>query len=168
MYFIESNVPFGSISVFMVLVWAATLAAGLYMLRSFRDRNPLRQRFVQQVGIAECVLAGLGLVLLALKYFNVQIMEWRLWTYLVAVVWLGYTGYAVWFYTSRLPSILAAASRAGRGQRPQITRGARPSSGGARTYTANGGTSEAAPREPRQPATTTRREARRERKRRGR
>ena len=152
----------------MVLVWAATLAAGVYLLRSYTDRNPLRQRFVRQVGLIECVLAGAGLVLLAFKYFNVPILEWRLWSYLVAVAWLGYTGYAVWFYNSRLPVLIAAASRAGRGQRPQISRGSRPPAGTARTYPANGGTAEAPPRDPRQPATTTRREARRERKRRSR
>lgn len=166
MYFIESNVPFGRISIFMVLVWLVTAGIGLYLLRAYTDRNPLRQRFVRQVGLFEAALAGVGLVLLVFKYFNVPVLEWRLWTYLVVLAWLGYTGYAAWFYTSRLPAIIAATSRIGRGQRPQISRGSRPS-GNARTYPANGA-ADASPREPRQPATTTRREARRERKRRSR
>lgn len=168
MYFIESNVPFGNISVFMVLVWAATLGVGLYLLRSYTDRNPLRQRFVRQVGLVESVLAGVGLALLAFKFFNVPVGEWRLWVYLVALAWLGYTGYAAWFSTSRLPMLIAAASRTGKGQRAQPLRGTRPRAGNARTYPANGSTLESPPREPRQPATTTRREARRERKRKAR
>lgn len=163
-YFIEPNVPFGGISWAMLVVWAITLGVGLYLLRSYRDKNPMRARFLQRVGLIEAILGGVGLALLILKIVNVGVLEWRLWSWLVALAWIGYTAYAAYVYNTRLPVQMATA-------RPMRTTRAPTGRSGARTYAVSGTSAPAEPREPRAPrpvATTTRREARREKKRKGR
>ncbi len=159
-YFTQANPPFGNVSVVMALLWLATLAFGAYLLRSYRSANRARLAFARQVAVVTIALSALGLVLLALKYANVAVLEWRLWGYLVALASLGYWGYALWYYNSKLPAQAAA-----QGARPARLAGGR----GARAYQTNGAPSESrAPREPRPIATTTRRAARREKKRKAR
>lgn len=164
-YFIEPNVPFGGISTAMALIWAVTLGIGIYLLRSYRDNNPIRTRFLQRVGLIEAILGGVGLVLLLLKLIGVDVLEWRLWGWLVALAWLGYTAYAIYAYTTRLP-VQIATTRPMRTGRPQSGRG------NARTYAVSGNSAADStakpPREPRPIATTKRREARREKKRKSR
>ncbi len=161
-YFIESNVPFGGVSGAMVFVWALALGVGIYLLRSYRDSNPTRVRFMRQAGLITAVLSGIGLVLLILKFLNVPVLEWRLWSWLVALAWLGYTGYAIYAYNTTLPSQIAASRPA------RVVRGS-GARGGSKVYSAP--TTPAVPREPREPrpvATTTRRDARRDKKRKSR
>jgi hypothetical protein len=157
-YFIESNVPFGGVSWAMLFVWALALGFGIYLLRNYRDNNPIRLRFVKQVGLAATVLSALGLVLLVLKLFNVPVLEWRLWGWLVALASIGYAAWAAYMYNTRLPAQIATT------RSPRTVR--RTTSGGAKTYAATGTpTPPRPPREPRPVATTTRREARRDKKR---
>lgn len=161
-YFVESKLPFGGISYAMLFVWAIALGLGIYMLRSYRASNPVRARFMQQFATILSALSGLGLVLLVLKFFQVPVAEWRLWSYLVALAWLGYLGYTLYVYNTVLPARVAAV---------KPTRTGRPASnrGGAKTYAANGAApAPRPPREPRPVATTTRRDARRDKKRKGR
>lgn len=161
-YFVEPNLPFGGVSWAMVVVWAATLAFGVYLLRSYRDANPLRMQFVRQAGLVTTVISGLGLGLLLLKWLNVPVLEWRLWSYLVTLVSIGFAIYAINFYTTKLPTLIAAA-------RPGRATPSRAGRQGARTYNVDASVTEPrAPRPPRPSATTTRREARRDKKRRGR
>lgn len=162
-YFIESNVPFGGISWAMVVVWALTLGFGIYLLRSYRDNNPIRVRFARQVGTIATALSAVGLVLLLLKFLNVPGVEWRLWSWLVALASIGYAAWAAYQYNSKLPAQIASA-RPTRAPRRVAGPG-----GGAKTYPATG--TPATPRPPREPrpvATTTRREARRDKKRKSR
>ncbi|MDP9314999.1 MAG: hypothetical protein M3R24_29715 [Chloroflexota bacterium] len=161
-YFTQDPPPFGNISWTMLVVWAAVLVFGLYLLRSYRDSNPIRLRFARQTGLVLSTLSGLGLLLLVFKFFQVPVLDWRLWSYLVAFASLGYWGYALYQYNSKLPAQLAAS-------RPtRVTRGA-PSRGGAKVYSTGGAApTPRPPREPRPVATTTRREARRDKKRKGR
>lgn len=160
-YFIESAPPFGNISWTMLVVWAVAAAVGIYLLRSYRDKNPIRLRFVRQVGVITTTLSVVGILLLALKFFNVPVLEWRLWSYLVAFGSLGYWGYALYVYNSKLPALIATT-------RPvRAVRG--PTSRTMRASQVNSAVPE--PREPRAPrpvATTTRREARRDKKRKSR
>ena len=161
-YFIESNVPFGGVSGAMLFVWALALGIGVYLLRSYRDSNPVRARFMRQAGLITAILSGTGLVLLLLKFLNVPVLEWRLWGWLVALAWLGYTGYAIYTYNTTLPAQIAANKPA---------RIVRSSGSGGRSKVYSAPTTPVTPREPREPrpiATTTRREARRDKKRKGR
>lgn len=160
-YFTEPNVPFGGVSIAMVFFWGLALGVGVYLLRSFRDSNPARLRFWRTVGTVEAVFGAIGLILLLLKALNVPVLEMRVWGWAWALAWLAYTGYAFYLYRAKLPSQVAAL-RTGRSPRAQ-------SRGQARVYQSNG--TAVPPREPRAPrpvATTTRREARRDKKRKSR
>lgn len=160
-YFTQARPPFGNISWTMLVVWAAALVFGLYLLRSYRDSNPVRLGFARQTGLILSALSGLGLLLLIFKFFQIPVLDWRLWSYLVAFASLGYWGYALYHYNSKLPAQIAASrpTRAVRGPAPR---------GGAKVYSSPGTTTPRPPREPRPVATTTRREARRDKKRKAR
>ena len=157
-YFTQSRPPFGSISWTMLVVWAAALGFGVYLLRSYRDSNPIRIRFAQRAGVVLSALSGVGILLLILKFFGVPVLDWRLWSYLVAFASLGYWGYALYAYNVQLPALVAASkpARTVRGQSPRSV---------AKVYSTPGQPVARPPREPRPVATTTRREARRDKKR---
>jgi hypothetical protein len=159
-YFTQPQPGLGGVSWTMGLVWVLGLAAGIYLLTQWRESNPVRYHFGRLFGIVTVVLSALGIVQLALRFFEVPTVEWRLWSYLLALATLGFWGWGIYYSMQRLPAQAAAARRSMRGA-PQR---------GARTYAANGSiaTSARPQRQPRPEATTSRREARRERKRRSR
>ena len=164
-FFTESDPVFGPISVVTGLFWLALLAFGVYALRGAVDANPSRARFMRRFAMVASILGGVGALLLLLNLLGVPGFNIRLWMYLVAFATLGYLGYTIYEYNTRLPAQIAA-TRPTRVARPQ-SQGPR---GGARTYPANGTTTPTTttpkpPREPRPVATTTRREARRDKKR---
>lgn len=160
-FFTQPDLEFGGVSWATGLFWLVLLGAGVYLLTRWRESNPARQRFGRQFATVGTVLGALGLLLLILNFVQLSPFNIRLWIYLIGFVSLAYVGYAAYFYTSKLPA-QAVASRPARSVRGSAPRGAR-------TYQATG--TPAAPRPPREPrpvATTTRREARRDKKRKGR
>ena len=160
-FFIQPDPLFGNVSWATGVFWLALLAAGVYLLTQWHESNPARYRFGRQFGIVATVLSALGLVFLILNWFQVSPFNIRLWMYLIGLASLGYLGYALYAYNSKLPAQIAAmrSTRAVRGAAPR----------GARAYSANVTPNESRPaRQPRPVATTTRREARREKKRKGR
>lgn len=128
------------------------LGAGAYLYFMHTERNPARQTFMRQLGIALMILGGVGVLLGALRLLNVPTMNQRLWFWLQALVELGVAGYIFYYMRSILP---------GR-ERDARSRGGKP--GAARAI--SGGSP--APATPRPVATTSRRDARRDRKRKGR
>jgi len=176
-YFLMNEPGFGRISWLLLFSWLILLGAGAYLYSMWQERNPVRQRFFRQLGLGLAVLSAVGILLLAFKAFGVPVASWRLWTYLVGLATLFFAGWSAWFYTSRLPQLLGATNRVGAGARRQPAqqgRGARTygkSGGGARTYGTNGSrpaTTAQTPPPPRPVATTGRREARRDKKRKSR
>lgn len=162
-YFTQANPSLGNISWTMAVVWVAALAVAVYLLRSYRTSNPVRSRFVRQAATIAAALSVFGIVLLILKFAALPVLSWRLWSYLVAIASLAYWGYAIYRY-NQLPTQVAT-SRAVRTSAGSTNRGGR----GVRVYQANGApTPPKEPRAPRPVATTTRREARRDKKRKGR
>jgi hypothetical protein len=160
-FFIQSDPLFGNVSWATGVFWLALLATGVYLLKQWRESNPARYRFGRHFGIVTTALSALGLIFLILNWFQVAPFDIRLWIYLIGFATLGYLGFAGYVYTSKLPAQIAAT----RSIRP--VRGSAPR--GARAYSANVPPAEARPaRQPRPLATTTRREARREKKRKGR
>ena len=159
-YFLANDPGFGRISWVLMLGWLLTLGVGAYLYNGWQERSPVRRRFFRQLGLGLSVISAASLLLLALKAFGLPFVSWRLWTYLAAVVTLAFLGWAGWFYTTRLPRLLAAVPQGGRAGR-----------GGARTYASNGSRPSVAQRPPAPPrpvATTGRRDARRDKKRKGR
>lgn len=158
-YFFSVPTGFGPRGWIGLLIWLAALGAGAYLYSMWQERNPVRARFVRQLGLGLSVVGAIGVLLLALKAFRLPIVSYPAWSYLWALVTVAYLAWAGWFYLNRLPRLLAASARPARG-----------TAHGARTYTTNGSRS-AQPRPPTPPrpvATTGRREARRDKKRKGR
>lgn len=128
------------------------VGAGAYLFFMHRERNPARQTFMRQLGIALMILGGVGVLLGALRLLNVPVMNQRLWFWIQGVIELGVAGYVVYYMRSVLPT-LEREARA-RGGKPGAPRPPRPIPNG-----------DPAPATPRPVATTGRRDARRERKR---
>ena len=158
-YFFANSPGFGPLSWLMLLGWVIGLGVGVYLYGVWLERNPVRARFVRQLGLGLGVLSAAGLLLLALKALDVPYAGWRIWTYVVGLLTLLFAAWAGWFYLNRLPALLAAPGR-------QVGRPVRA----ARTYESNGPQSTAARSvpQPRPTPTTGRRESRRERKRKSR
>jgi hypothetical protein len=173
---VDAATPFGPRSWLAVFIWLIALALGFYFYSMWQERNPVRMGFLRRVGLGLLILSGVGLVLMLLRGIGVSIgaefLAWPLWGYLAMLATLGFAGWAGWFYSQKLPALATTTGRQpGRAGAPVSRQAARPSSGGgARTYSAPaGGTTGTAVRsEPRPVATTTRRESRRDRKRKSR
>lgn len=141
----------GSLAWTFFILQILGVAAGAYLRFMHTERNIARQAFMQQLGIALMIIFGVGVLIGALRMLNVPVLNQPLWFYVQAVVELGMAGYIFYYMRSVLPGLeKAQAGRARPGQRPQ-----------ARSL----GTEPAAPPEPRPVATTGRREARRDKKR---
>jgi hypothetical protein len=164
-YFLSQSPGFGPLSWLALLGWGLLLAAGLYLYNSWQERNPVRARFIRQLGFVLSILAGTGVVLLALKGLHIPVLSYRIWVYLVALATVIYGVWAAYKF-QRMQQLVAASGRT-----PAVTRRLAPQPGrGARTYSSNGPTgAETRPIPPQRPvATTGRREARRDKKRKGR
>jgi hypothetical protein len=163
-YFVTVHGGFGPLSWLSMLGWVFALAGGMYLYRSWQERNPVRSRFIRQLGQGLSVLGAVGLVLLALKATGLDVVGWPLWSYLWGLATLLFAGWAAWYYFARLPRLLAATRPGARGA--PVTRTGQT----ARTYSSSPPRAVSAPpaAPPRPESTTGRREARRDKKRRSR
>lgn len=163
-YFLSQNPGFGPLSWLSLLAWGLLLAAGLYLYTSWHERNPVRARFVRQLGLVLSVLAGLGVALLAVKGLGIPVLDYRIWGYLVALATVIYGIWAAASYQRISQQAVAAGRTPGAVRRQPVAPGR-----GARTYSTNGPVaSETRTVQPRPVATTGRREARRDKKRKSR
>lgn len=159
-YLFSDRTGFNGAAWIATLVWLFALGIGIYLFQVWRERNPIRARFVRQFGLGLTVVSAVGLVLLILKSLSIPIVDWRIWSYATAALTVLLLIWGAWYNFSRLPQLLAAA-------RQPVGR----SRSGARTYSTAGTAQPAAQRAPAPPkpvATTGRREARREKKRKSR
>lgn len=171
---LQDNLAFGGRSWVAMALWVAGLIGGIYLYQGWREANPLRARFVHRSGLTLAILCGVGLLVLVLRAFGVPLLSKPIWGYLLFFVTLGYIGWSLYYYMTQLPA-LVAASRDPRRSGGAARGGAKTygtGGHGARTYSSKngGGTSNEAvpPAQPRPVATTTRREARRDKKRKSR
>jgi hypothetical protein len=131
------------------------VGAGAYLYFMHTERNPARQTFMRQLGIALMILAGVGVLFGALRLLNLPPFTLRIWFWAQALVELGVAGYVIYYMRRVLPG-LERDARA-RGLKAPAPRQAR-----------HAADSSVAPAPPRPVATTSRRDARRDRKRKGR
>jgi hypothetical protein len=169
-FFTQPDPVFGRISWTMGLVWFATLVLSVYLVTGWRESNAARRRFWRRVAIGTLVIGGLGMLALVLNFYQIPPFNIRAWIYLFSVATLAYWGWAAYFYFKELPSQAAAAARPTTRAPIHVTRAdaQRGAQQGRSTIIANGKAPERPARQPRPEATTSRREARRDRKRRGR
>lgn len=147
-YLTTPDPAFGPLAWTFFIIQILGVGAGAYLYFRHTERNPARQTFVRQLGIALMILGGVGVLIGALRLLNVPVFNQRVWFWIQAVVEAGVAIYVVYYMRSVLPVLERAAATRGRG--------ARAAAG------------DTAPEAPRPIATTGRREARRERKRKSR
>lgn len=152
-YLTTAAPQFGPLAWIFFLVQILGAGAGAYLYFAHTERNPARQTFMRQLGISLMILGSIGVVLGALRMLNVPVLNQRLWFWVQAVIELGVAGYVAYYMRSVLPALERSTS--GRGK-PAASRASRPVGGANPT-----------PATPRPVATTGRRDARRDRKRKG-
>ena len=160
-YFTQHDPVFGRISWTMGLVWFVALVASVFLLTRWREMNPARRRFWQRWAIGTLALGTLGILALVLNAFQVPPFDIRAWMYLLAILTLAYWGWAAYFYVKQLPKQAAATRTSGRTTRMVAPRGTQQPR--ARVYDT---ATERPAQAPRPEPTTSRRESRRDRKRR--
>lgn len=152
-YLTTAAPQFGPLAWIFFIGQILAVGAGAYLSFMHSERNPARQTFMRQLGMALMILGGVGVLLGALRLLNVPTMNQRFWFYLQALIELGVAGYVIYYMRNVLPTLeREARSRGGKGGAP---RPPRPIPNG-----------DPATATPRPAATTSRREARRDRKRR--
>jgi hypothetical protein len=156
-YFTTAAPQFGPLGWIFFLGQILGAGAGAYLYFMHTERNSARQTFLGQVGIGLLILGGVGVLMGAVRLFNVPTLNQHLWFWLQAVVELGFVGYIVYYSRNVLPNLERSAAPSARSGKPNATRAARPANGG-----------NPAPAVPRPVATTSRRDARRDRKRKSR
>jgi hypothetical protein len=139
---------FGTLAWIFFLLQLIGVAAGAYLVYAHTERNLARQAFARQLGIALLVLGGVGLLAAVLRLVGVPLISQRIWFWVLLLVDLLAAGYITYYIRSVLPALEKA--QAGK----RITRPGQ----------ARGLPAEQAPAAPRPVATTGRRDARRERK----
>jgi hypothetical protein len=153
---------FGVIEWVFFIAQIATAVAGAYLAFLRADADPLRKVSLQRLGYALLVLGAAGTLVGALRLARIELFTMPLWITIVTVLDVLLVAYALYYALSIYPvqqAALAEANRKGprRGTaRPQPALQANGTNG-APSY---GG--------PRPVATTTRRESRRDRKRKSR
>lgn len=148
-YLTTAAPQFGPLAWVFFIAQILGVAGGAYLYFMHTERNPARQTFMRQLGVALMILAGVGVLLGALRLLNVPVLNQRLWFWVQGIIELGVAGYVIYYMRSVLPTLERNA------------RSGKPSPRAARAFP-NG---DPAPATPRPVSTTSRREARRERKR---
>lgn len=153
-YLTTASPLFGPLAWIFFAIQVLGLAAGVY-LRFFRsERDALQRALVEQLGLALLVVGGIGTLLGLLRLGDVGIFSQRYWFYFLLLVELGLAGYIAYYLRVVYPAQRARA-------RTTRTRPAASRSPAPRPLQNGVGASE-----PERPvATTGRRSARRERKR---
>ena len=162
-YLTTQTTDFGTLEWVFFIAQIAVAIAGIYLAFLRADVNPLRRASLQRLGQALLVAGALGTLAGALRLAAVEAFTMPIWFTIVTVLEVVLVAYALYYALSVYPARQAALAEASRnrGARRAI---ARPHPA-LHSNSTNGAASYA---EPRPIATTTRREARRDRKRKGR
>jgi 4-amino-4-deoxy-L-arabinose transferase-like glycosyltransferase len=143
--------PLGSLGWTFFIVQILIAGAGGYLGFMHEERNPARHDFLRRLGIGLLVVGVIGVVLGIGRLANLAVINQHLWFWVLLLVELAVSGFVFYYMRNILPGL--ERQQAGRARRPrphQVT------------------SQPAEPAEPRPQATTSRRGARRDRKRKGR
>jgi hypothetical protein len=150
---------FGGLEWSFLVVESVVALAGVYLAFLRNDAHPIRGAAVRRLGLAVLLLGGLGVIFAVLRLAALDPFRMPIWFFVVGLAELVLAGYALFYWQARYPAALAAYEQSARGG---IRRGARPQP----VLQTNG--NGAAFSEPPPLAATSRRDSRRDRKRRGR
>lgn len=153
-YLTTAGNVFGPFAWIFFLLQVAGVGAGLYLMFMYQERDPLRKSFIRQLSITLLVAGGIGTLLGLLRLANASVFAQRFWFYLQLVIELGIVGYVLYYLQAVYPALVAQA---------QARRGPTKRSSARIAAASSNVATEPAPARP--VATTGRREARRDRKR---
>jgi hypothetical protein len=159
-YLTTAATEFGGLEWGFLVVEGVLAIAGLYLAFLRNDAHPIRGAALRRLGIATLALGGLGLIVAVLRLAAIDPFRMPIWFIAVALVEIVLAAYALFYWQTRYPAALDAYTQSQRGAprrsspRPQAA------------LQTNGNS--AALAEPPALATTSRRDSRRDRKRRGR
>jgi hypothetical protein len=154
---------FGALEWVFFIAQIAIAIAGIYLSFLRADSNPLRKESLQRLGYALLGLGAAGTLVGALRVAGVELFTMPIWITIVTVLEVILVAYALYYALSVYPARQAALAEADRGKGAR--RGPARSQPALQANSTNGGSSYSAPRPV---ATSTRRESRRDRKRRSR
>nr|WP_238530505.1 hypothetical protein [Oscillochloris trichoides] len=141
---------FGTLAWIFFLLQLSGVVAGAYFYYAHTERNLARYTFFRQVGLALLILSGVGLLAAILRLVGVPVISQRLWFWILLLVELAAAGYMTFYMRKVLPTLEKAQA----GKRPVRAPQQRAAVAAA----------DQPPPAPRPVATTGRRDARRERK----
>jgi hypothetical protein len=161
-YLTQSSAAFGPFAWIFFLLQFLLVGAGFYYKAMRSDSNALRKQLLEQLGLALMIAGGIGIVLGGLRLGNVAVFAQRFWFYLVLVGELALGAYAAYYARNEYPRRLRV-SQTQRGKSSAKRQNAQVSS----APSSRNGNADAEMQETTAgDQSRTRREARRERKRR--
>ncbi|MBK9942573.1 MAG: hypothetical protein IPP13_13255 [Kouleothrix sp.] len=159
-YLTTFSPAFGALEWVCFIAQIVLVAAGVYLVYLRAEPHPIRRSASRTQGYALLALGAIGILFGALRLAPIELFTMPIWFTIITVLEVVLAAYALYFVLRVLPGQVAAYDEANRkGGRRSV---ARPQQA-LHSNGANGAGGLAAPRPP---ATTTRRDARRDRKRR--
>lgn len=158
-YLTTFNPIFGALEWVFFIAQIALALAGAYLVFLRAEPHPIRRSASRSLGYALLVVGVVGIVLGALRLAPIELFTMPIWFTLVTLAEVVLAVYAAYYLLSVLPGRVAAYDEANRksGRRSVARPQAALQANGTNASSFNG---------PRPPATTGRRDARRDRKRR--
>ena len=164
MYFTQNDpqILFPSWVAGLLVIWIAVLVGAIFWLRSLPPKNPARLAFRKRTSNGLLIIAGIGIVQFLARWLKIDVVEWRLWGYVLFVALIGYGLYSWQYARSTLPALVSQTGKV----KSNYAKSRAAAAGSNAKAGADGVASEpAAPRLPKPIATTGRRDARRSKKR---
>ena len=163
-YLTTVTTDFGALEWVFFIAQVALAVAGIYLAFLRAEPHAIRRTFLRNVGYALLGFGALGVILVALRLAPVALFTMPIWFAVATVVEAILAIYAVYYFLAILPARVAAYDQANRGRglrrnvaRPAGTLREAPIPANAAQFS-----------DPHPVATTTRRESRRDRKRKSR
>jgi hypothetical protein len=171
-YLATPSAQFGFLAWLFFALQIAGALAGLYIWYIRTDSNPVRRALWRQLGIGLTIVGGVGVLFALLRLADVPFFNRRFWFYLLLLLDVVLGIYVLYFARTSYPKLVAAAqtnrSRAAASGRPMTQQRAMAVKTAQPAAKASAPNAPPSVPEPPVRTTSTRREARRERKRRSR
>lgn len=161
-YLTQASATFGPYAWGFFIFQIIVLLAGLYLAFAHNDTIPIRKQILANLGTALIIMGSLGSLLGILRLINTTGFTQRYWFYIVLLADLALAGYITYYARTTYPRQLASASNQQKRSKPAKQRQSRPTPAAAASHAPTSDQPEPATTA----ATRSRRDARRERKRR--
>lgn len=159
-YLTTFTAEFGALEWLYMVAQIALVVAGAYLVFLRAEPHPIRREASRTLGYALLAVGALGVLFGILRLVPVELFTMPIWFTIATVLEVVLAAYAAYHLFSLLPGRVAAYDEANRKSGRRSLGRPQPA------LQANGVHSTSSIGEPRQPAITTRRDARRDRKRR--